>query len=207
MEQREHTYGGIVKSCASAALKPRSLMIDGYKTKLATWSWPFKTVVLYQEHAQSVKRQGKRVEASTVQPDFRVLHRTRNIFPRDTFIGHSIAVCTKTSSDKLFLFRCDECSLGWPIHHVPVSAHCKNDGEDSFDNEDPSAYWSVVTSQALEANVTYLQPLRPATPLMCPIPHARIPPKAPAMEAAEKNKATRYWRSERLYHYETYVSL
>ena len=45
-EQREHTYGGIVKSCASAALKPRSLMIDGYKMKLATWPWLFKVAVL-----------------------------------------------------------------------------------------------------------------------------------------------------------------
>jgi hypothetical protein len=39
---------------------------------------------------------------------------------------------------------------------------------------------------------TYLQPLRPATPFICPIPHARIPPNAPAIDAAEKNRATRY---------------
>jgi len=45
-KQRERTYGGIVKSCASAALKPRSLMIDGYKTKSATWPWLFRVAVL-----------------------------------------------------------------------------------------------------------------------------------------------------------------
>jgi hypothetical protein len=182
-------------------------MIDGYKKKLAIRSWPFKAVVLYQKHAQGVKRQRKRVEASTIQPDFRVLHRTGNILPGNALIGHSIAVRTKTSSDKFFLFRGDERGFGRPIHHVPVGAHRKNDGEDSLDDKDPSASWSGVTSQVLEANSTYLQPLRPATPLMCPIPHARIPPKAPAIEAAEKNKATRYWRSERLYHCETCVSL
>ena len=149
----------------------------------------------YQKHAQSIERQGKRVEASPIQPDFRVLHGARNIFPRDALVRYSITVCTKTSSDKLFLFRGDERGFGWPIHHIPVGAHRKNDGEDSLDDKDPSASWSVVNLQALEANVTYLQPLRPATPLICPIPHARIPPKAPAIEAAEKNKATRYWRS------------
>jgi hypothetical protein len=147
------------------------------------------------------------MEASTVQPDFGVLHGTRNVLPRDALVGHSITVCTETSADELFLFRGDERGFGWPVHHVPIGSHCKNDGENSLDDEDPSVFWSVVDSQVLEVNVTYLQPLRPATPLMCPIPHARIPPKAPAMDAAEKNKATRYCRSERLYHCNMYVSM
>lgn len=200
------TYGGIVRSCASAALKPRSLMIDGYKKQLVTWPCIIEAVISYQKHAQSVKRQGKRVEASAVQPDFGVLHRARNILPRDTLIGHSITIHGKTSSDKLFLFRSDKCGLGWPIHHVPVGGKSKHDGENSLNDEDPSTPWSVFTLQALVNEVTYLHPLRPATPLMWPMPHARMPPKAPAMDAAEKNKATRYWRSERLYHCKMHIS-
>ena len=94
--------------------------------------------VHYQKHAQSVERQGKRVEASTVQPDFRVLHRTRNILPGDALISDSITVCTKTSADELFLFRGDKSGFRWPIHHVPVSGHSKNDREYSLDDEDPS---------------------------------------------------------------------
>lgn len=182
-------------------------MIDGCDTRLVMWPRMCVAMVSYQEHAQRVKRQGKRMEASTVQPDFRILHRTRNVLPRNALIGHSITVRTKTSGDELFFFRSDECCLGWPVHHIPVGAYCKNDGEDALDNENPSVSWSVDSLQALDVNVIYLQPLRPATPLICPIPHARIPPKAPAMEAAEKNKATRYWRSERLYHCEACVSL
>ena len=167
-------------------------MIDGYKARLVNCHRPFEAVTPYQEHAQSVQRQRKRVEASTVQPNFRVAHRSRNIFPRDALIGDSITVCAKTSGDELFLFWRDKCGLSWPIHHIPVGGHCKNDSEDSLNDEDPSKSWSVFISQASQADVTYLQPLRPATPLMCPIPHARIPPKAPAIDAAEKNKATRY---------------
>ena len=176
-------------------------------TKLVAWTWEYGAAIRYQEHAQSVKREGKRVEASTVQPDFGVLHRARNILPRYTLICHSIAIHGKASSDKLFLFRSDKCGLGRPIHHVPVGGESKHDGKDSLNDENPSASWSVVKKQASFTNYTYRQPLRPATPLMCPIPHARIPPKAPAMDAAEKNKATRYWRSERLYHCKMYVSL
>lgn len=103
--------------------------------------------VHYQKHAQSVERQGKRVEASTVQPDFRVLHRTRNILPGDALISDSITVCTKTSADELFLFRGDKSGFRWPIHHVPVSGHSKNDREYSLDDEDPSASWSVAKIQ------------------------------------------------------------
>lgn len=138
-EEREHTYGGIVRSCASAALKPRSLMIDGYKTELAIWPCPNEAMIPYQKHAQSVQRQGKRVEASTVQPDFGVLHRARNILPRYTLICHSIAIHGKASSDKLFLFRSDKCGLGRPIHHVPVGGESKHDGKDSLNDKNPSA--------------------------------------------------------------------
>lgn len=182
-------------------------MIEGYMTKLVKWTWAYGAAIRYQEHAQSVKWQGKCVEASTVQPDFGILHRARNVLPRDTLICHSITVRAKTSSDELFLFRGDKCGLVWPIHHVPVGGKSKHDGENTLNDKNPSVSWSVAKQQALLTDVTYLQPLRPATPLMCPIPHARIPPKAPAMDAAEKNKATRYWRSERLYHCKMYVSL
>lgn len=58
----------------------------------------------------------------------------------------------------------------------------------------------IPASQGILAADTYLQPFKPATPLMCPMPQARIPPKAPAIEAAEKNRATRYCLSARLYH-------
>ena len=53
---------------------------------------------------------------------------------------------------------------------------------------------------------THLQPFNPATPLICPIPQARMPPKAPAIEAAEKNRATRYCLSARLYHCHQHMS-
>lgn len=39
---------------------------------------------------------------------------------------------------------------------------------------------------------TNLHPLKPPTPLMKPMPYAKIPPKAPAREAALKKSATRY---------------
>lgn len=44
----------------------------------------------------------------------------------------------------------------------------------------------------------HLQPLSHTT-LMCPIPHARIPPKAPAREAALKKREMRNCLSRRLY--------
>jgi len=103
-------------------------------------------VIRYQEHAQCVKRQRKRVEASSVQPDFGVLHRSRDVLPRDALISHSITVCTKTSSNELFLFRSDECSLRWPIHHIPVGGHSEEDSQYSLDDKDPSAFWSVMHS-------------------------------------------------------------
>jgi hypothetical protein len=48
----------------------------------------------------------------------------------------------------------------------------------------------------------HLQPLYPPTPFIFAIPKAKMPPKAPAKEAALKNKATRNCRSLRLYHME-----
>jgi hypothetical protein len=120
----------------------------------------------YQEHAQRVKRQRKRVEAGTVQPDFGIAHRSRDILPRDALISHGIAVCGETSSNELFLFWRDEGGLGWPVHHVPVCGDAEKNGKYALDDKDPSAFWSVVKVQTSDADISYLQPLKPPTPLM-----------------------------------------
>jgi hypothetical protein len=111
-------------------------MIDGCSATLVIYTQGFEAGRHYQEHAQC----GKRVEASTVQPDFGVPHRSRNVLPGDALVGDCIAVCAETSGDELFLFRGDECGLSRPIHHIPVRGNSKKNCEYSLDDKDPSAF-------------------------------------------------------------------
>ena len=100
----------------------------------------------------------------------------------------------------------DEGSLGgleefrrvWVVGDEEVGETSDDDGRYAL--EDETAFRQYDFNQAGgRACYIQFQPSSPPTPSINPIPYARIPPKAPARAAAEKNSATRNWRSLRWY--------
>lgn len=51
-----------------------------------------------------------------------------------------ITICLQTSVDVSSLIVVEEFGLRRPVCDIPITSCCKDDSEQSFDNEDPSVY-------------------------------------------------------------------
>lgn len=76
--------------------------------------------------------------AGIVEPDLRILHAIQHIGPSKAFVLRSIAVCLETSINERSLVLIDELRLGRPVRDVPPACSGKDDGQQPFDDEDPS---------------------------------------------------------------------
>lgn len=124
------------------------------------------------------------MEARAVQPYLVVLESSGHHSPRDALVSHSIAVRLQASRDKLFLFRGDERGLGRPVHHIPVSGRAEDNGENTFDDENPPVAWSAhmdsptpVAGSSVKYTSILSDPQR-LSYVQCPMPgcHQRHPP-------------------------------
>lgn len=136
VKQVARTYGGMVRSCADAAVKPRALMMLGWRMKFVSGASPHGgnggRWTTYKKEGERIQWErhgmiGKRVEVA-----LRVLERKRDVVPSKTFVVGSIAVGFQTVEYKALLRRRQPSSGGGIISDEEIRAASENDGQKSF---------------------------------------------------------------------------
>lgn len=146
------------------------------------------------------------MESHDIEPHFRVLECQHRVGPRKWLVSRSITVGFQSSVYEFpLILRQELCSLRIIVYEFICSNghdRCEQPLINLSARGPPFLYgtWGRGEPAVTSRMKIHLHPFRPPTPLMCAIPQAMTPPKAPANDAAEKNRAIRYCISFRLYH-------
>ena len=82
------------------------------------------------------------MEDTTIQPDLRILQRDYDIGPAERLVVGGIAVGGEARIDESSLVVVDEVGFLRPVGGEPVRCNGDNNGEKTFDDEDP-ALWAM----------------------------------------------------------------
>lgn len=144
-----------------------------------------------QEKGESVEGQRHCVEAETIKPAFVISKGGADISPGEGLgIG---CICRR------FETRMDEGAFGFSekrggrgiVVDEEIGAEGDDDSKQSFLYIALAQYTPNQAMIYLTIMKIHLHPFSPPTPSINPMPYAKMPPKAPANEAAEKNRETR----------------
>lgn len=130
------------------------------------------------------------MKTKSVQPDFGVFEGIQHSRPGELLLARGIVVVLQSELDELALFFGQELGRCRVIVHAKISQKRYHDGQQSFLRSLALLGRPIIPVQHTRIKI-HRHPLYPPTPRICAIAQARIPPKAPASDAALKNSATR----------------
>ena len=129
------------------------------------------------------------MKAEAVEPAFVVFESGEDVGPGELF-GVIGVGAFEACLDECSFWLGKERGCGGVVVDEEISADGDNYGQKSFLRNVSALLFLQRRMVGLTRMKIHRQPLYPPTPFINPIPYAKIPPKAPASEAAEKKRAT-----------------